>query len=348
MKLIRLSVENFGVLHNEVVDCHTGLNVFCRENGAGKTTLAAFLCAMLYGLPSSRKTDLEENERKKYQPWQGGPFGGSMTFSVGEKTYRAERYFAEGTSTKRDTFVLYDLSDNTVSNDYSEHLGYELFGLDAAAFARSAYLPQRLTNDDRGTDSITAKLSAAVDGGTDDGDGMYRTAAALLDKQRQYYQKQGGRGYLAQLDERLTKLHEKEYAARNARADAERFTEEAQKLQTALAGLHTEKQRLWEDHNTAATRQAVFAHGRSLAGHRDAQLAAAAEKRQFLHLDDDAGISVGQFGENAILKAEKAVREASLLRDKLALTEENISRAGEDQIRIAARFADGIPGAHLL
>ena len=86
MKLIRLSVENFGVLHNEVVDCHAGLNVFCRENGAGKTTLAAFLCAMLYGLPSSRKTDLEENERKKYQPWQGGPFGGSMTFSVGEKT----------------------------------------------------------------------------------------------------------------------------------------------------------------------------------------------------------------------------------------------------------------------
>lgn len=348
MKLIRLSVENFGVLHNEVVDCHTGLNVFCRENGAGKTTLAAFLCAMLYGLPSSRKTDLEENERKKYQPWQGGPFGGSMTFSVGEKTYRAERYFAEGTSTRRDTFVLYDLADNTVSNDYSEHLGYELFGLDAAAFARSAYLSQRLTNDDRGTDSITAKLSAAVDGGTDDGDGMYRTAAAILDKQRQYYQKQGGRGYLAQLDERLTKLHEKEYAARNARADAGRFTEEAQELQTALAGLHTEKQRLWEDHNTAATRQAVLAHGRSLAGYRDAQLAAAAEKRQFLHLDDDAGISAGRFGENAILKAEKAVREASLLRDKLALTEEGITRAGEEQNRIAARFADGIPGAQQL
>ena len=66
MKLINLSVENFGVLHAYSLDCTTGLNVFCRENGAGKTTLAAFLCAMLYGLPASRKNDLSENDRKKF------------------------------------------------------------------------------------------------------------------------------------------------------------------------------------------------------------------------------------------------------------------------------------------
>ena len=111
MKLISLSVENFGVLHSETFACEDGLNVVCRENGAGKTTLAAFLCAMLYGLPASRKSDLAENERKKYQPWQGGPFGGSMTFSVGDKTYRVERYFSDGASAKRDSFVLYDWTE---------------------------------------------------------------------------------------------------------------------------------------------------------------------------------------------------------------------------------------------
>ena len=68
MKLISLSVENFGVLHDVSVECHEGVNVFCRDNGAGKTTLAAFLCAMLYGLPASRKNDPAENERKKYLP----------------------------------------------------------------------------------------------------------------------------------------------------------------------------------------------------------------------------------------------------------------------------------------
>ena len=79
MKLLCLSVENFGVLHEFHIDLTDGLNVFCRENGAGKTTLAAFLCAMLYGLPVSRKNDIAENDRKKYRPWQGGVFGGSIT-----------------------------------------------------------------------------------------------------------------------------------------------------------------------------------------------------------------------------------------------------------------------------
>ena len=142
MKLISLYVENFGVLHSVNFDFRAGLNVFCRENGAGKTTLAAFLCAMLYGLGTSRKTDPDENDRKKYLPWQGGPFGGSMTFSVRGKTYRAERYFADGASVRRDSFVLYDLADNSVSHDYTEALGVQLFGIDAAAFARSAYLPR--------------------------------------------------------------------------------------------------------------------------------------------------------------------------------------------------------------
>ena len=183
MKLIRLYAENFGVLHNEALDCEGGLNVFCRENGAGKTTFAAFLCAMLYGLPTSRKNDITENERKKYQPWQGGPMGGSMTFSVGEKTYRAERYFSEGSSQKHDTFVLYDLADNSVSDDYSENLGLELFGLDAAAFERSAYLPQKLISAERGMDSITARLNRALDGDAGDAeDGAYSKAAALLDR----------------------------------------------------------------------------------------------------------------------------------------------------------------------
>ncbi len=349
MKLIRLSAENFGVLHNEVVDCHAGLNVFCRENGAGKTTLAAFLCAMLYGLLSSRKADLEENERKKYQPWQGGPFGGSMTFSVGDKTYRAERYFAQGNTQKRDTFVLYDLSDNSVSDDYSEDLGFELFGLDAAAFARSAYLPQRLMTDDRGNESISARLSAAMEGSSDADDGdLYRSAVTVLDKQRQYYQKQGGRGYLAELDERLAALHEKEYAAKTAKADAEAYSEEARQLQTALDGLQTEKQRLWDAQNGAQTRRALLAHGRSLIEHRDAQLASAAETRRFLHLDDDDGIADGRYGEGAIAAAEKAVREAALLRDKLSLTEEAVTRAGEEQNRIERRFAGGIPDAEQL
>ncbi|MBQ5389684.1 MAG: AAA family ATPase, partial [Clostridia bacterium] len=157
MKLLSLSVENFGTLHAFTLNCGAGLNTFCRENGAGKTTLAAFLCAMLYGLPNTRRSDIDSNDRKKYLPWQGGPFGGSITFTVHGKIYRAERYFADGKSEKHDTFVLYDLADNSVSHDYSEAIGYELFGLDAAAFMRSACLPQKVLSGDDGYESITER-----------------------------------------------------------------------------------------------------------------------------------------------------------------------------------------------
>ncbi len=349
MKLIRLYAENFGVLHQETVNCTDGLNIFCRENGAGKSTLVAFLCAMLYGLGASRKNDPAENERKKYQPWQGGPFGGSMTFSVGEKIYRAERYFSVGTSQKHDTFILYDLADNSVSDDYSENLGFELFGLDAAAFERSAYLPQRLIAGDRGTDSITARLNRALDGDEGDAGGdAYRTAAALLDRQRQYYVKHGGRGYLSELDERLAALHEQEYAALGAKAEAERYSAQAVAMQEELARLTAEKERLWEAQNAVQTRAAVLAHGQSLAEHRDAQLSSAAQKRQFLHLDDVEGIAAGRYGAEAICAAEQFVREGARLRDRLAMTEERIAHANAEQNRIAAQFTDGIPASDVL
>lgn len=350
MKLINLSVENFGVLHDVSVDCHAGLNIFCRDNGAGKTTLAAFLCAMLYGLPASRKSDLAENERKKYLPWQGGVFGGSMTFSVRGKTYRAERQFAEGASAKRDTFVLYDLSDNSVSDDYSEALGQELFGIDAVAFERSAYLPQKLLSGDRTNESITSKLNRAIGGGGDDADsaGLYRTAAAVLDRQRQYYAKHGGAGYIASLEQSLAELHEKEYAALTAKADAERYAAEADALAAEIAALQVQKQTLSEVLRTAQTRKAVLAHGRSLLANRDTQLSAAAEKRQFLHLDDEAGIARGQYGDAAAAAAEKSVHLSDSLQLRLDAATEAVTRAGEEQARIARLFRSGMPDEAVL
>ena len=160
MQITSLYIENFGVLHEYRLEPHAGLFVICENNGFGKTTLAAFIKAMLYGLPNTRKSDLDENERKKYQPWQGGAFGGTMTFRAGGKEYRAERFFAvSGSRTKNDTFVLYDLSDNRVTDDYSENLGLELFGIDADGFARSAFLSQRVMEGGVDNATITAKLN---------------------------------------------------------------------------------------------------------------------------------------------------------------------------------------------
>lgn len=195
MRIQSVHIENFGKLHDLDMELKEGLNVICASNGWGKTTLAAFLKAMFYGLDYTTKRSLKENERKKYTPWQGGPFGGSMEFTVGDRSYRVERFF--GAKDKEDTFRLCDLSTGLESTDYSERLGEELFHLDRAAFERSSFFAQQ----DFGTslnDSLNARLTRVEE---DAGDMQnYEKAMASLEERMKYFQKTGNRGQLAQLE----------------------------------------------------------------------------------------------------------------------------------------------------
>jgi len=84
MKLISCHIENFGCLRNYDMNFDEGLNIVLQDNGWGKTTLAAYLKAMLYGFDSKRSKDIAETERKRYFPWQGGQYGGSLDIEAGE------------------------------------------------------------------------------------------------------------------------------------------------------------------------------------------------------------------------------------------------------------------------
>ena len=163
----------------------------------------AFIKAMLYGMEATTRRSLLENERRHYQPWQGGAYGGSMEFTAGGKTYRAERTF--GSKEKDDTFALYDLSTGLLNTDYSERLGEELFHIDRGAWERSCYLGQRklevLVND-----SLHARLSHAEE---DAGDiENYERAAASLEERMKFLKKTGNRGEIAKLQEERRQVRE--------------------------------------------------------------------------------------------------------------------------------------------
>ena len=156
MKLLRCHVENFGILSDFDLTFTEGLNVLCRENGFGKSTLAAFLKAMFYGLP---KTRAKASERKRYDPWQGGKYGGFLEFEYRGNQYRVTRYFEK----KEDSFSLTDLTNRAESTAFSEKLGEELFRLDADSFARSTFVPQLSDREITATTSIRAKLTNLVE-----------------------------------------------------------------------------------------------------------------------------------------------------------------------------------------
>lgn len=177
MKLISCHIENFGKLHDFSYEFDDGVNIICKENGWGKSTFAAFLRAMFYGLEGEKKRKILENERKRYQPWQGGVFGGKLVFETGERQYEISRIFYDKES--RDIFELRDVATNLVSEDYSKKIGEELFGIDRASFLRTVFIDQNGC-ETSATDDINAKIGNLADG-TDD-IGNFDSANAKLTK----------------------------------------------------------------------------------------------------------------------------------------------------------------------
>lgn len=202
MRLLNCNVQNFGTLSGFKVDFNEGLTVIKEENGFGKSTLACFIKAMFYGLLQTSKRSLDENERKKYTPWQGGAFGGTLDFECYGKRYRVERFF--GAKEKDDTFKLLDLSAGNLCNDFSENLGLELFGIDADSFERSVYMPQTATATGI-NNSLRAKLTGLVEN-SDDISNYDNAVKALEKRAKEYSVANGARGAIADKTREINEL----------------------------------------------------------------------------------------------------------------------------------------------
>lgn len=223
MKLIRCHIENFGGLQNYDLEFDPCLTVIREENGFGKTTLAEFIRAMFYGLP--RKTPKTLGKRQKYDPWQGGRYGGSLTFRHQDREYRLQRTF--GATPKGDTFELIDLMTGQKSRDFSADIGLELFGLDADSFERSTYLPQHREDGPLSTDSIQAKLGGLVE---DENDvGGYEKAMKKLEKKRRDFGSDT-KGTVAEASRKILELQQELDRAENS-------ARELEEAETRIAGM---------------------------------------------------------------------------------------------------------------
>ena len=233
MRLIKCYIENFGLLHATEFNFSKGLNCCISDNGTGKTTLTAFIEAMLYGIGDTRRQSIDENPRKKYSPWQGGRFGGSLTIESGKKRYTVERSF--GQRPADDTFRLIETDSGKISYDYGEDIGERLFGIDRDGFLRTVFLSEKNLQGKNDNKSISAKLSDLV--GVDGDVGGFDDAIKLLEDRRKFYFKKGNTGEIANVKERINECQR--------RIDAiDSLTEEAEKKEARLRELRAEKDRL--------------------------------------------------------------------------------------------------------
>ncbi len=264
MKLIRCHVENFGKLSNFEIDFTDGLNCIRQDNGWGKSTLATFIKAMFYGLPVTTKKNLAENERKKYAPWQGGNYGGNLVFEIKQKRYRIERFF--GKKEAEDVFNLIDLQSGKKSKDYSEKTGLEIFDLDADAFERSVYIPQKDLETNL-NESIVKKLTNLIHG--TNAEFNYEEACESLEKKRVSLSNNKKTGQIQNLASQIESLTVQIHELTCARQDVSILQKQVAAKDATIEQLVQQQQQIKAQINTASamsTKPNVLPTGRHWVG----------------------------------------------------------------------------------
>ncbi len=313
MKIKECYIENFGRISDKRFEFSDGFNRIVADNGEGKTTLSVFIKCMLYGMSDTKKTSLDENERKRYLPWSGAPAGGSLTFEVKGKSYRIERSFAPKAS--EDTFKLFDTSLGRESADFSADLGEELFAVDAESFERTLFLSERALSPKNNNKTISAKLSELVgcDGDISSMDG----ALKLLEEQRKIYLKKGGSGEIADLRAEISRLEE-ELSAINACESRMKETED--RLASLLKKeneLRLEEQGVIRERETLAKRSGEENYKSTLAEMRTRLTESEKRKGELIEF-----FSEGIPSEASILRAKSTEEEIKRLRASAELPED--------------------------
>ena len=204
MKLLSAHLTAFGKFQNADFTFES-LSCFCENNGYGKSTLVAFLLAMLYGMGTARKTAKGFPARRRYLPFGGGDYGGTLSLSHQGKTYVIERSF-DPKSEAADTLKVYE--DKKLVD--MPNPGLTLLGLDEESFRRTLLLDSEdLTVSSTGT--IASKLHGDIDDTSDLV--SFDAAETKLSDAAKEYRKQRGTGGV--LDATKTRLNEIEIAVKN-------------------------------------------------------------------------------------------------------------------------------------
>lgn len=236
MQITKCFVKDFGKLSNYTLTLNQNLNAINQQNGWGKTTLAAFIKAILFGLPSTTKRDLNENERLKYKPWNKEMFGGYIEFILDNTPYRLERQF--GSKASQDSAVLYNLNTNKISTTYTPNIMEEYFNINAETFERSTYIKQGQIESEI-NDGIRAKLGNLLQ---NERENNFKSALNYIAEQRK--QKQLYRGKGGQIDDIRQKIDEQNLRLNNALVQKEQlqnlqyeYNNQQKVLQQKQAGL---------------------------------------------------------------------------------------------------------------
>ncbi|MFN2451997.1 MAG: ATP-binding protein [Candidatus Dormibacteria bacterium] len=142
MRLEQLELAGFGRLRDLVVDFGPRITVVLGDNEAGKSSLHRAVRAALYGLDAGGQgRPVERSEWFRWQPWDGGPYGVSLTYALSSGLrFRVARALGQRTGSVQ----VQEIGGGDVTT--ALRVGREVapgrvhLGLDEAVFCASACL----------------------------------------------------------------------------------------------------------------------------------------------------------------------------------------------------------------
>lgn len=157
MKIERIEIDGFGCHKDLSLSFREDFNLLCGKNESGKSTVLAFIETILYGF--------EEDDRNFWRPWNGSPFGGTLTFTEQNVSYKVMASW--GITPEEDRITVTNgqtgvqtllKKGETAGNTYLK-LSRESFRL----FARGLEAPGRKDAEIRQLEALTQ--SSGKDGG---------------------------------------------------------------------------------------------------------------------------------------------------------------------------------------
>ncbi len=235
MKLISCHITAFGKFVNQAFDLSKDVVEIKQDNGWGKTTLITFIESMLFGMSASRGKQVADDIRQKYQPFQSGGYGGSLTFAYRGETYRIERTF--GKTPAMDTVKLYD-KHNLPAYAFGEtidNLGELILGVNKESYHRTAYIAHGELTAQGLPEDTKARLIALLSVGNDKQSGAQTALQRIEQAESKLRGKRAPKnGLLDQIDARLQGLETDKRDCQQAAIDVYAAQKRLQELTNAL------------------------------------------------------------------------------------------------------------------
>lgn len=220
-----INLISFGKFKDYKVEFDRGFNTIYGKNEAGKSTIQFFIKAMLYGLPTRKKSGERLKERERIINFKETYAEGIMLLSVDGRSVEIRRRF--GKTAAGDKIEVCDRATGDIIPEYNDNnVGELILGIPCSVFERTMWIKQGGVFISGDEEELTSRLMKIGSSG-DENISAESALTALAKEKRRLKAKDGrsAKGRIDELADRLDELRRNKYDLKTQLSQTEQIRE---------------------------------------------------------------------------------------------------------------------------